>query len=142
MKYVVYIGFVLFVLVGCSTNSKKEVVAKEALQMYDPSEMALLMEQMFQENLQLKSAIEQGATLGVFSNDFLNIHKAELTDPEERTDVFEGFSEAFIANQKSIYMVSKGARKEQFNTMVNSCIACHETSCTGPIPKIKKLLIH
>ena len=31
--------------------------------------------------------------------------------------------------------------KDRYNAAINNCLGCHKTECTGPIPKIKKLLI-
>ena len=109
--------------------------------MYKFSEMALLMEEMYKANEDLKNKIINKKAIGDFSEKFLNIHSAILTNPKDRDASFEIFSKAFIENQKAVYSASPKEVKDQFNLMVNSCIACHKTTCSGPIPRIKKLLI-
>ena len=79
--------------------------------------------------------------MGEFPADFLNIHTEVLTDPTDRNSGFEGFSRAFLLNQQAVFSDKTTDKKEQFNVMVNACVACHKTTCIGPIPKIKKLLI-
>ena len=80
-------------------------------------------------------------SLGNFNATFLNIHNAVLTDRFERNPDFEAKAKDFISNQEAIFNVAAEERGAQFNVTVNSCIACHENTCTGPIPRIKKLLI-
>lgn len=121
-----------------TTSSKEPIV----YQMYEPSEMALLMEQMYEYNMQLKHDIQAGKTPEHFPMDFLKIHSAELTSPSDRNASFESFSKLFIQAEKAIFdTASEQPIEERFNAMVNLCISCHQTSCTGPIPRIKKLLI-
>jgi len=123
--------------------AKKEVPKnnQEELVMYKFSEMALLMEEMYKTNEDLKKKIVNKEAIGEFSDKFLNIHSAVLTNPKDRDASFEIFSKAFVENQQAIFSASPNEVKDQFNLMVNSCISCHKTTCSGPIPKIEKLLI-
>lgn len=139
-----FIVLILCSLSVLSCNSvKKEEVKKfdEELVMYQFSEMALLMEEMYKTNETLKQKIVNNEDLGEFSDKFLNIHSAILTDPKDRNNSFEIFSKAFIENQQAIFSASQNEVKDQFNIMVNTCVACHKTTCLGPIPRIEKLLI-
>jgi len=113
----------------------------EELVMYEFSEMALLMEEMYKTNEDLKKKIVNKEAIGEFSDKFLNIHSAVLTKPKDRDASFEIFSKAFVENQQAIFSASPDEVKDQFNVMVNTCIACHKTTCSGPIPRIEKLLI-
>jgi len=113
----------------------------EELVMYEFSEMALLMEEMYKTNEDLKKKIVNKEAIGEFSYKFLNIHSAVLTKPKDRDASFEIFSKAFVENQQAIFSASPNEVKDQFNVMVNTCIACHKTTCSGPIPRIEKLLI-
>ncbi len=130
-----FIGF------SCDSSKKEEIVKNSELVLYKPSEMAFLMNEMYIFNEKTKEKIIKNEDLGEFPTNFLNIHSAILTDPTDRTVGFEGFSQAFLLNQQAVFSASTTNKKEQFNVMVNSCVACHKTTCIGPIPKIKKLLI-
>ena len=142
MKSLLYC-LIIFLVFSCKAEKPKDkkVVATENLIMYTPSEMALLMEKMFVENEKLKQKIERGEVIGEFNQEYLNIHSAILTDPNDRNDTFESFAKALILNQQSIFEVETVEVKNQFNKMVQTCVSCHETTCTGPIPRIKKLII-
>lgn len=129
-----------FVLQSCNTNAKKEKT--EELVMYQPSEMTLLMRQVYEANKVMKTQIIQKDTLLPFSEDFLMIHSAVLTDPSERDSEFDSLAKQFVSYQRDIFSSSLDSTAYYFNQSINTCVTCHETRCTGPIPKIKKLLIH
>jgi cytochrome c553 len=138
LLFIIALGFF-----ACNTPAEKkaENVKTEELVMYKSSEMALLMREMYIFNEKTKEKIINNEALGEFPENFLNIHSAILTDPADRSSNFEAFSKGFIANQQAVFSKTSTATKEKFNTMVNSCVTCHKTTCIGPIPKIKKLLI-
>ncbi|MEM0542375.1 hypothetical protein WFZ85_07080 [Flavobacterium sp. j3] len=141
--------FSFFTLVSCQ---KKEISAdknqpekcvpesEKKLEMYQMSEMATLMEQMYVDNQRLKERIKKGEKIGEFPQHFLKIHKAVMTDQTENDDFFKEQASKFIAAQELIYKDPKNA-KEHFNNGVDACIKCHQQKCGGPIPRIKKLYI-
>ena len=136
-----YLFFVLvFCLISCNTGKKEEKAVQEPV-MYDPSEMALLMRSMYEYNKTVKTQIINRDSLLPFPDDFLTIHTAILTDPEERDKEFDSLSVEFLEAQKATFSSQPDAAKDHFNRSIGLCISCHETRCTGPIPKIKKLYI-
>ncbi|WP_028607621.1 hypothetical protein [Olleya sp. ITB9] len=141
MKQRVWI--ILFVvLTSCNSKTETPVKAKKVYDMYVPSEMSKLMLDMYAHNLELKQQIINGQSPTQFPNHFLNIHSAQLSDFQIRDQQFKSFSNLFITAQKEIYNTTSTLNlKDRFNNTINTCIACHSKICTGPIPKIKKLLI-
>lgn len=119
---------------------KNEVSEKKNFEMYEMSEMAALMEQMYVDNQRLKERIKSGDTIGQFPQHFMKIHKAVMTDESENDDFFKEQAAKFIQAQELIYKDPKNA-KEHFNNGVDACLKCHEVKCGGPIPRIKKLYI-
>jgi hypothetical protein len=148
MKKSIVLALILGML-SCQ-NAKKEEVAKpescktdskdKEFQMYEMSEMAALMEQMYVDNQRLKDRIIKGDTIGQFPSHFLKIHKAVMTDESDNDAFFKEQASKFIQAQELIYKDPKNA-KTHFNNGVDACIACHQQKCGGPIPKIKKLYI-
>lgn len=134
----------LFVLLSCGNKSEKADCTSEKkekkFEMYQMSEMALLMEQMYVDNQRLKERISKGDTIGKFPNHFLKIHKAVMTDETENDTFFKEQAALFIKAQELIYQDPKNA-KQHFNDGINACVRCHQVKCGGPIPKIKKLYI-
>lgn len=74
--------------------------------------------------------------------DLLKLHSAEMTTGKSRTQNWQSFVNVFIESQEAVTdTLSKFELKEKYNEAINNCLSCHKTECTGPIPKIKKLLI-
>lgn len=146
MKYWFLLGWSLL-FVACSEAPTEEVEveedsteAKKDFEMYELSEMSAIMQHMYQLNEQLKERIESGEELGSFSESFERMLNAKMTNDKPMDDFFKTHAETFLANQRSIYENPDQA-KELYNEAINSCIACHEVKCTGPITKIEKLYI-
>jgi hypothetical protein len=122
------------------TEEKCEPKTEKKLEMYQMSEMAALMEQMYVDNQRLKDRIIKGDTIGQFPQHFMKIHKAVMTDETDNDAFFKEQAAKFIKAQEMIYKDPKNA-KEHFNNGVDACIQCHQQKCGGPIPRIKKLYI-
>jgi len=72
----------------------------------------------------------------------MKIHTAELSDFKKRNAKFEAYSKLYIDAEKEVFNSESSIPIEnRFNNAVGVCISCHQTECTGPIPRIKKLLI-
>ena len=136
----------LLMLISCK---EKKVVEKEPVapvkqekefEMYEMSQMAALMEQMYVDNMRLRARIIDGDTIGTFPQHFLKIHASAMTDESDNDTFFKEQAAKFIKAQELIYKDSVNAKKH-FNDAVSSCVKCHEMKCQGPIPRIKKLYI-
>ena len=142
MDKIIGLLIICFVLMSCNLTTKKTGVEKTKPLMYEPSEMAILMRQMYEVNKIAKTQIIGNNTLVSFPENFLTIHSAVLTDSTDRDNEFDSLAAQFVNYQKSVFSSSSDSTVYYFNKSINTCIACHKTRCTGPIPKIKKLLIH
>ena len=146
MKYLVYIFYFAFIF-SCNSKEKNEnieenVAGKKVYDMYQPSEMATLMNEMYAENLKIKNEILAGNTPEVFPTDLLKINTAQISDFKKRNAKFEAFSKLYIVAEQDVFNSESAMPvKDRFNNAVGICISCHQTECTGPIPRIKKLLI-
>lgn len=141
MKFVVILVTGL-ILLSCSNKKESCPLPKEKskFEMYEMSEMAMLMEQMYADNERVKQRILKGDTLGKFPQHFLKINTAVMTDKQENDVFFKTHAKAYIASQQLIYADSANA-KQHFNESIQECVTCHETKCGGPIVRIKKLFI-
>lgn len=133
---------ITFVVISCTNKKESCDLPKEdkKFEMYEMSEMAMLMEQMYADNERLKQRIIAGDTIGKFPQHFLKIHKAVMTDKQENDDFFKSHAKDYIASQELIYNDPANA-KEHFNASIDACVSCHEVKCGGPIVRIKKLYI-
>ena len=137
-KILFAVGLVLL-MISCAEEKKAK--QKDAFEMRQTSELAEMMEQMYVFNDSIKRQIIKGESLSEMPYDLQQLHTLEMTDRFERDDNFNQFAIVFEKYQQQLYTTSSDSLKMVYNNAIQSCIACHQTSCTGPIPRIKKLLI-
>ena len=150
MKNLLILLFSVLLLISCQNKQTEKAEDKEAcandsvnekkFEMYEMSEMASLMEQMYAHNQQLRLRIIKGDTVGKFPEFFNKIYTAKFTTPSDNDAFFKENADKYIAAQKLIYSETENL-KENFNKGVDACITCHKGKCGGPIPRIKKLYI-
>lgn len=150
MNKTLFIVLSIFTLVSCQQTKEtateeiattKDSVAKKTFDMYEMSEMALLMEQMYVDNQRLKERLEKGEPAGEFPSHFAKIHSAIMTDSTENDDFFKKQAKVFLEAQELIYKEPAKA-KEHYSNAIQACISCHEVKCSGPIVRIKKLQLN
>ncbi|UYW02151.1 hypothetical protein K5I29_04415 [Flavobacterium agricola] len=142
MKHLLYCTLSLL-LFSCQNKSeiKANITTSDSeFVMYEMSEMAGLMEQMYVENKRLRDRIIANDTLGEMPSYFQEILTRTLTDPSDLDQFYRDHALFFLHQQEQIYSKPQQA-KQQFNLSIDACIACHEVKCGGPIPRIKKLYI-
>ena len=143
------LGVVLAVLlcfVRCKEHKEiepTELPQKEnTFQLYEMSEMAALMEQMYVDNQRIRQRILEELPI---EGDMPSLHQrlftATMTDPSDRDLFFETQARVFIQIEEAFYADPNQQTKEKFNAIVQACLSCHQKKCGGPIPRIKKLLI-
>lgn len=142
--------FLFFIGIGISCQDKNTNVNKEtseintekttsAFTMYEFTEGAMLMEEMFAYNTQLKEKIRSNKDLGEMPEKFKKLPMVDLTEPSDRDEFYLTKANEFLKFQEAIYTAEDP--KKAFNQMVSSCIECHQQKCGGPIPRIKRLYI-
>ncbi len=119
---------------------------KSAVKEYDlkqESELSMLMQKMYEDNLELKAQIEEGIIPESFPEDFYHIHDAVATKGmlKDRT-IFDGMAKSYMQSMENITKASDTRQaKLAYNQMVQSCASCHSVYCQGPLPKIHKMRI-
>ncbi len=139
--------FIVFSFVSCNNSGNLEKIDKSeeefVFDMYEPSEMTLLMRSMYEINEELKKKILAGNTPDKFPKEFLNIFMASLTDNKPQNEIFKAYSKVFIDKEREIFNeANELPLKQRYNSTINTCISCHSTECVGPITRIEKLLIN
>ncbi|TQD37744.1 hypothetical protein [Haloflavibacter putidus] len=121
-------------------NSVKENQEKDAFEMYQMSEMAAFMEILAAEHSKMKSTIKDGNSPDSLRFAIDKIFTANFTNPEDRDAKYLEWAEEFKTYELKIVADPKNA-KQHYNNAINTCISCHESKCTGPLTRIKKLQI-
>jgi hypothetical protein len=114
---------------------------KQQSVMYEASELALLMRAMHEQSAQWKKNVLNNDSLFIFPEGYNNLHSATATNPAEIGDTFHEKADDFIISAKAFAEANNNERIEKYNLMIASCVDCHRSYCTGPIPKINKLKI-
>lgn len=146
MRKIFVLGYSVLFFISCEKKASVDgnkvdsmsTSEKKKFEMYEFSEMAMLMEQMYVDNQRLKERLENGEPVGEFPAHFAKIHKAVMTDPSENDAFFKENAQVFLTAQEMIYKEPEKA-KEHYSNAIQACISCHEVKCSGPIPRIKKL---
>lgn len=141
-------NFLVVVLLGFfySCNNvievKKDKISEpKTFVTYQFSPMASLMERMYAESLLLKEQVMHQEDDFIISTDFLQqLETADLTVPSDRDTFFEIELQQFVEAYSALDS-GEGITKETYNAMIQSCLSCHQVKCTGPIERIKKLII-
>lgn len=102
------------------------------------SELALLMREMHEQAKLLKLLLINGEGIDQYETNVDFILEAEPTRPSVKGETFESFARYFLKSNKDIY---QNPGIENYNVMVESCIACHKEFCPGPVRTIQKLSI-
>jgi len=132
-------------LFGCQkkTETTGITVSKDtsSFEMYQMSEMATLMEQMYADNQRIKQKIEENEfDFGEFPAYYSKLYTATFTDPSDLDDFYLEETKNFLKLQELIYTDTTNL-KTNFNSVVTACIECHNVKCALAIERIKKLYI-
>ncbi len=138
--------------VGCNSHNKnvaessKEATdtsmdEEEELEMYEASELALLMRKMYDDNVEIGHQIEAGNIPESFPEDFYNIHTAIATPGMlHDTTFYNNMAAQYLANMDRITEAKDPAQaKIAYNEMIMTCAGCHQVYCQGPLGKIRKM---
>lgn len=124
---------------AATENASSESEEKD-LDMYEASELALLMRGMYEKNLDIRQQIIDGNIPESFPEDFKTIHTAEAT--EELNETFKSLAVQYIANMEAITQAKSPKEGiEAYNSMINTCASCHTIYCQGPLAKIRRMRI-
>lgn len=138
----ILLSFFIFSCTQTETKQKEERTSAFS-DYYEFSEMALLMEQMYEDLAKTKVQILENQEIGGFPDKYNKIHTAKMSADFDRNEEFNRFANLYLQNLKILHESSPEDihRPELFNNVVNSCITCHksDSGCIGPVSRIGKL---
>jgi cytochrome c553 len=141
MRITCFLLLLLFLSAFGCKNNQEESKEKKVFVMAEPSEMTILMMEMYAYNEGFKQQILNGNLTTDYPERFENIHSAVLTNPSVKDSSFKAFASQFIEAQKLVFESPQEELTLHYNNAIKACISCHNVKCVGPIPRIKKLLI-
>lgn len=130
---------ILLVLIALfSFHKDRENRAAMATYTVQDSELALLMREIHENAKLLKLLLQNEEALDPYKADVDFILEAKPTRPAVQGPEFEAFARYYIKMNEDVY---SDPNIENYNSLVESCVACHQEFCPGPIKTIKKLHI-
>ncbi len=138
------IGFLLLgmgVFIRCANEQPKAEDCKSSAPVNPngDSELAILMRKMTKHAEATKKALESGAELPAFPSEVNSIDEATPTDPDKHNPGFFSGTKVYRAALDRLYKADKAGRAECYQQLLNSCAACHNVVCPGPLKKIGRL---
>lgn len=105
------------------------------------SELALLMRQMFDEGMITKQQIIEGKVPEI-KVEYVKMHTAQATEPAKvARPEYAAFAEACAQAAEALETAEVSQRVEAYQSLVATCMNCHQALCPGPMVKIKKLYL-
>lgn len=103
------------------------------------SPMAKLMRDMLTYIKKERYRIQEGLKPQPYPTRFEKIKTAQVTAGKKPAKDHEQYITTFMAQLNAYYKYNTwNERKATFNTVINTCITCHEEECPGPIQTIKE----
>ena len=136
---------IIFTMFGCSSITKE--CENIQINPNGESELALVMRALYINTLDIKNELFtytdttisnlNSIKLEEFKINYNSLHTSKPTDLSLRIDgKYERFADTYINSSKKFI---NNNSKENYNSMVNNCIQCHEQFCLGAIKKIQRL---
>ena len=122
---------------GCADDANKP----KSLNPNGDSELAVLMRNMFDDGMVTRQQIIDG-NVPEINVPYTHIHTAKPTE-EGKTSSTEYmlFAKAYEAAVERFKAADPSMRVEAYQTMINTCMNCHQKVCPGPMVRIKKLYL-
>ncbi|RLD19821.1 MAG: hypothetical protein DRI69_07510 [Bacteroidetes bacterium] len=135
----------LIFTLGCTgqkNTAKKSSTEENSIAPLNPngdSELALLMRSMYDDGMEMKLAINNGE----IPESHIDISKMRTSEPsvagKADTPEYQAYTLAYEAAFKGLKEAQGDQKTQAYETLVNTCIACHRSECPGPIVRIEKM---
>lgn len=124
-----------------STGTQQEDAPAKKPTLYEASELALLMRDLYAQNLEVKKQLQAGQLPDSLPDDFLEIHTAVATkNMIDKRPTFDALATTFADQMQALKEAETVEEaKVKFNLIIGTCTSCHQVYCQGPLQKIKKL---
>ena len=104
--------------------------------------MALMMRQMADNAQKMKNKLEAGEKINASEFPFIRFHLVEPTDPNVLQPQFYENARTFQESHKALVNAPQAKQKQMYTAYINQCINCHQTYCSGPLKRIRKLVLN
>lgn len=134
---VLIIVFLGLLSISCTTKETKQ--EQNTRYPNEDAPLALLMRAMFEDMEEIKDAVEKGNSIKSYLSKHRELLTARPTNPNVKTVTFELMGNAYL---ESLDLMEKSSEEElisNYKMLVETCLACHQQYCPGPIKRINLL---
>lgn len=105
------------------------------------SELALTMRDLYNRLKITRDSLRSGHTVspGLIA-EVERLHTDTPTEAGKTDETYHAFADLFINAYKTFELDTTG-QVASYNAMIESCVACHQQKCPGPVKTIKKLKV-
>lgn len=135
---------VLCIFISCSDTAKnsssdsEESCTKPIKDPNHPKPMALMMRTMANYCDSMRLKINQGIAVDSTQYPLMPFWSAEPTDSSVLEELYFNNAKEF-ASAYRLLMSSPDNQQEHYTAVINQCINCHNSYCSGPLKRIRKL---
>jgi len=133
------------VIVSCSESASKKEITEESCEnpIKDPMEpkpMALMMRTMANYCDSMRLKINAGEVVDSTTYPLMPFWGAEPTDSSVLEPLFFNNAKMFAEAYRKL-MSDPQHQKANYTAVIDNCINCHSSYCSGPLKRIKKLTL-
>lgn len=132
MKYII-IGVLALVIWSCGQNKLTE----EQADMYEASELSLMMREMVQFSKSAKQKLSKGEPIDTVPAHFYDLAKQEGTRDEHKEKAFQNMVPMYLKALEGIER--KDSQRYYYDQSIQACKSCHGVYCGGPLEIINQL---
>ncbi len=140
---IVFVALVAFII-SCTESETNKTTHEEDCNkpaIKDPNEvkpMALMMRTMANYCDTMRLKINQGDVVDSVTFPLMPFWTAEPTDSSVLETLFFDNAKIFENAYRKL-MQDKANQKENYTAVINACVHCHSSYCSGPLKRIRKL---
>lgn len=125
-----------------SAKSDSSCTSETIMDPNNPKPMALMMRALVKNASEMKEKLKVGETLDTAKYPLVRFWLVEPTDPNVLEPQFFENARLFSESYKKLLAAPDNALQvKAYNAVIGMCINCHESYCSGPLKRIRKLPI-
>ena len=123
-----------------STKSDSSCSSETIMDPNNAKPMALMMRALVKNTSEMREKLKAGETLETAKYPLVRFWLVEPTDPDVLEPQFFENARLFSESYKKLSAAHDNASQiKAYNAVIGMCINCHESYCSGPLKRIRKL---
>ena len=140
-KSLYLILFALLFFTSCKQNQQAEKPDEAVRFPNEDAPLALLMREMFSDMEVIKASVENGQAIMDYVKKHQEMLSARPTKPEVKTVTFEMMGNAYLQQLEILQNSPREELVANYKVLQETCLACHQQYCPGPMKRINLLKI-